>query len=96
MKTVSSNHAKSVAQMLDTGMFTSKQLCDALGLSQPSMSRVLKSMGSEVIKTSIHGSIQYLLKDHTRSHLVSHISRVTVDGQLQRLGVLEPVRVLSQ
>ena len=92
MKTVSSNHAKSVAQMLDTGMFTSKQLCDALGLSQPSMSRVLKSMGSEVIKTSIHGSIQYLLKDHARSHLVSHISRVTVDGQLQRLGVLEPVR----
>lgn len=92
MQIALSIHAQSVAKTLNAGALTSKALCEALGLSQPSMSRVLKSMGADVIKTSIHGAIHYVLRDRVRSHFLANISRVTLGGQLQRLGVLEPVR----
>lgn len=49
-------------------------------------------MAAGVIRLTIHQSIHYLLRDRSRSHLVSPIARITEQGQLLRLGVLEPVR----
>lgn len=79
-------------KLLNSGPHTSKMLCESLGLSQPTVSRALKKMGADVLKSNIHKSIHYLLRDRARGHLISSIARVTNDGQLQRLGVLEPVR----
>lgn len=85
-------HVQSIERLLNLGPHTTKMLCESLGLSQPTISRALKKMDAEVIRSTIHQSIHYLLRDSARSHLIAPISRITKEGQLQRLGVLEPVR----
>ncbi|THJ32174.1 type II toxin-antitoxin system HipA family toxin YjjJ [Lampropedia aestuarii] len=92
MASTQSSHARSIEKLLNSGPLTSNMLCESLGLSQPTVSRALKSMGADVLRFNIHKSIHYLLRDHARGHLIAPIARVTKDGQLQRLGVLEPVR----
>jgi len=86
------SHAQRVTQLLSVQLRTSQELCTALAVSQPTMSRILKSMATDVVKVAIQGVIHYALHDRMRSHLRSNISRVTPSGQLQRLGVLLPVR----
>ncbi|MCD2513295.1 type II toxin-antitoxin system HipA family toxin YjjJ [Comamonas endophytica] len=85
-------HAQRIEQLLASGPRTSQELCVALAVSQPTMSRVLKSIATDVLKVAIQGAIHYALQDKARAHLVAPVSRVTAEGQLQRLGVLRPVR----
>lgn len=92
MNNRNASHAEQVARLLGSELHTSQYLSSALELSQPTMSRVLKSMAGEIIRVAIQGAIHYALRDAARSELIAPVARVTTAGQLQRLGVLEPVR----
>lgn len=91
MQTAQNTHAVQVRKLLSGGACTSNAVGASLGISQPTVSRVLRSMGIEIIKISIQGSIQYLLRDPRRAALGASVSRVTLQGRLQRLGELVPV-----
>ena len=78
-------------KLLSTSVQTSKSITQALGVSQPTVSRLLKSLGDEAIRIYIQGSIQYALRDARRAGLESSVSRITPEGRLQRLGQLVPV-----
>lgn len=78
-------------KLLEAAVCTSKDIAQALKISQPTVSRLLKSMGHEVIRISIQGSIQYGLRDERRASLTSSVSRITREGRLQRIGQLVPV-----
>lgn len=84
-------HAAAVSKLLGNGVRTSKEIGDALQISQPTVSRVLRSMAGDVVRIAIHGSIHYALRDPHRAYLSAPVSRVTAQGQLQRLGELVPV-----
>lgn len=78
-------------KLLSTDVHTSKEIAQALDISQPTVSRLLKSLGNDAICISIQGSIQYALRDARRAGLESSVSRITPEGRLQRLGQLVPV-----
>ena len=78
-------------KLLSAGAMTSKEIAAALEISQPTVSRWLKVLASEVIQITIHSSIHYTLRDERRAALQSSVSRITSQGRLQRLGELVPV-----
>ncbi|RGE47064.1 type II toxin-antitoxin system HipA family toxinoxin YjjJ [Comamonas testosteroni] len=91
MSDIPETPAELLRKLLAAGVCTSKDIGQALQISQPTVSRLLKSMGSEVIRISIQGSIQYGMRDARRASLQSHVSRITREGRLQRIGELVPV-----
>lgn len=84
-------HAEPIRDLLRRGVKSSRLLANALKTSQPTVSRVLQALGSEVVRLGAARSIQYALRDATRADLVAPIYRVTAEGQLQGLGTLVPV-----
>ena len=62
------------------------------GLSQPTLSRAIAAMGSDVVRIRTARSIQYALRDNTRGLGDMPVYRVGTDGRIQHLGVLTPVR----
>jgi hypothetical protein len=84
-------HAAAARKLLGSGACTSKEMSSSLGISQPTVSRLLSSMGSEIVRLSMQGSIQYALRDPRRASLAASVSRVTAEGRMQRLGELVPV-----
>ncbi|MEG0921049.1 MAG: type II toxin-antitoxin system HipA family toxin YjjJ [Comamonas sp.] len=91
MSVTAETTVEQLRKMLAAGACTSKDIAAALGVSQPTVSRLLKILGVEVIRLSIQGSIQYALRDERRAGLQSSVSRITRQGRLQRLGQLVPV-----
>lgn len=85
-------HAAAVRTLLGDGVRTSKEIASAMGISQPTVSRVLRSIGADVVRIAIQNTIHYALRDARRAYLIAAVSRVTAQGQLQRLGELVPVR----
>ncbi|MES2974080.1 MAG: type II toxin-antitoxin system HipA family toxin YjjJ [Pseudomonadota bacterium] len=69
-----------------------RALTDALGLSQPTLSRRLAGLGSAVVRIGAARSIQYALRDTLRGLPDIAVYRVDASGQLSRLGLLVPVR----
>ena len=80
-----------VRRALQSGPATGRELASALGLSQASTSRVLSSMGGELLKIGRSSSIQYLLRDASRAQLAATVHRVDAKGQAQPMGQLVPV-----
>ncbi|WPB55264.1 type II toxin-antitoxin system HipA family toxin YjjJ [Xylophilus sp. GOD-11R] len=60
-------------------------------MSQPTLSRAMKALGDEVVVIGAARSIQYTLRDTTRTDLHAPIFRVSSNGQLRSLGRLVPV-----
>lgn len=69
-----------------------RALMDSLGLSQPTLSRRLAALGSQVVRLGAARSIQYALRDTLRGLPDIPVYRVDTAGQLSRLGLLVPVR----
>ena len=69
-----------------------RALAQALGVSQPTLSRRLTALGSEVVRIGAARSIQYALRDTARALPDIPVYRVDAVGQLQPLGTLVPVR----
>lgn len=86
-----SKHADSIRLQLSGGPRSARQLAESIEVSQPTISRALSSLETEVIRFGTAPSIQYALRD---SHRLPDIPvyRVNADGQIKKLGTLIPVR----
>lgn len=62
-----------------------------LGVSQPTLSRALRTLGDDLVPFGAARSIQYALRDATRASLQAPVHRVSAAGQLCELGHLVPV-----
>jgi hypothetical protein len=87
-----STHADAIRLHLSRGPAPARQLVQALGISQPTLSRVLAGMGDEVVRAGAARSIHYALRDTVRGLDALPVYRVTTQGQIQPLGELLPVR----
>lgn len=62
-----------------------------MGISQPTVSRAIKSLGDEVVRIGSGPSIHYLLRDALRGFSSAPIYRITEEGKVKPLGRLIPV-----
>jgi hypothetical protein len=85
-------HNQAALTCLAGGPGSAIQLAEYLNVSQPTISRVLKELGDEVVRIGAARSIQYALRDRTRGLPDLSIYRVDTEGKVRKLGVLIPVR----
>lgn len=84
--------AGNILPLLNNGPCTARQLSAYLGVSQPTVSRLVSGMGDEIVRFGAARSIQYTLRDRARGLPEIPIYRVNAQGEIQRLGVMIPVR----
>lgn len=80
-----------IHQLLRQGPISARQLADIFEISQPTVSRVLKSLGDDVVRIGSGTSIQYVLRDAFRGFDSVPIYRITEEGKVESLGKLIPV-----
>ncbi len=76
---------------LQKGVRSARGLMAELAVSQPTLSRALRTLGADLVPFGAARSIQYALRDATRQDLQAPVYRVSVEGQLRELGGLIPV-----
>lgn len=86
------DYSDTVRRLLNQGPMSSRQLYERIGVSQPTISRILKGLAGEIVRFGSGSSIQYALRDHSRGVSFVPIYRVSEDGQIKALGELIPVR----
>lgn len=91
MQPAAQYHANQLRETLRRGPQTAKLLMEALEASQPTVSRALKVLGDEIVQIGAARSIQYALRDLSRTDLQAPVYRVSTDGRLLALGTLIPV-----
>ncbi len=69
-----------------------RQIVEKTGISQPTVSRALASLGDEVIRIGSGSAIRYALRDSSRGFASAPIFRVSDEGLIRALGTLVPVR----
>jgi hypothetical protein len=77
---------------LGSGPQTARSLGEILGVSQPTVSRLLGGMGKELVRIGAARSIQYALRDTLRGLPEMAVYRVDAQGRVGLLGQLMPVR----
>ena len=90
--TLMSLHAERIRVLLAKGPLTARQLLTDVGISQPTLSRIVAAMGADVVRVRNARSIQYALRDTVRGLVDIPVYRVGLDGKIKRLGLLVPVR----
>ncbi|MEL4867856.1 type II toxin-antitoxin system HipA family toxin YjjJ [Pantoea agglomerans] len=85
------NRSETLRQLLRQGPISVKQLTDNMGISQPTVSRAIKSLGDEVVRIGSGPSIHYVLRDALRGFSSAPIYRITEEGKVKPLGRLIPV-----
>jgi hypothetical protein len=83
---------ESIRTQLASGPVRARQLSELIGISQPTISRALNSLGNEIIRIGAGPSIQYALRDQVRGLSDIPIYRVDIAGRIRQLGTLVPVR----
>ncbi|RYF52778.1 MAG: phosphatidylinositol kinase, partial [Comamonadaceae bacterium] len=91
MPSAAQTHADAIRNLLRSGAARAQALCQALKISQPTVSRALSALGDEVVHFGAARSIQYTLCDAHRADLQATVYRVTAQGALETLGTLVPV-----
>lgn len=86
-----SRHSGSLRLLLSKGLATTRQLIDKTGLSQPTISRALSTLGDEVVRIGAGASIHYALHDHSRGISTIPIFQVSDAGAIRESGRLVPV-----
>ncbi len=84
-------HAEIILQQLSREPKTARQLAALLGVSQPTLSRSLATLGNDIVRFGAARSIQYTRRDSSRGLPDIAVYRVDADGRLHRLGLLVPV-----
>lgn len=87
-----SAHADRIRLLLSQGPAGARTIIDKLGISQPTLSRALATLGDEVLRLGAARSIQYVLRDIARGLSDIPVYRVTADGKVGSLGLMVPVR----
>jgi DNA-binding transcriptional ArsR family regulator len=73
------SHADQIRLRLAEGPAGARQLLENIGISQPTLSRAMTTMGSEVVRLGAARSIQYALRDAGRGLDDIAIYRVGAD-----------------
>lgn len=60
-------------------------------ISQPTLSRALRTLGQDLVTIGAARSIQYLIQDPARQALRAPVYRVSPEGQVSEIGTLLPV-----
>jgi hypothetical protein len=87
-----SNHTDLLRLRLAAGPKSGTQMATEMGISQPTATRALAAMGSEVMKIGQKKGTRYALRDTGRGFEDISVFRVDAEGKLKELGVLTPVR----
>jgi len=87
-----SRHADAIRLQLAKAPLPGRQLFELIGVSQPTGSRALRALGSEIVRLGAARSIQYALRDNARGLPDILVHRIDAEGQIRRLGTLIPVR----
>lgn len=87
-----SSHADAVRLQLAKGPMQARQLVEIIGISQPTVSRTLSTLGAEVVRIGAGRSMQYALRDRFRGLDEIPVYRISPEGTSRALGVLIPVR----
>lgn len=77
---------------LSAGPQTARFIWEILGVSQPTVSRLLASMGDELVRIGAARTIQYSLRDRLRGLPDIPVYRADAQGRVGLLGTLVPVR----
>ncbi|WP_310626650.1 type II toxin-antitoxin system HipA family toxin YjjJ [Limnohabitans sp.] len=85
-------HTDLLRLRLAAGPKSGTQMAKDMGISQPTATRVLAAMGSEVMKVGQKKGTRYALRDTGRGFADVPVFRVDAEGKLKELGVLTPVR----
>ena len=85
-------NAETLRQLLARGPASSRALQERTGLSQPTISRALMGLGSELVRIGAGRSVIYSLKDARRGLDALPVYQVDALGRLSELGALVPVR----
>lgn len=86
-----SQHAYAIRSSLFSGLLSARQLSEKIGISQPTLSRSLATLGNEIVRIGAARSIQYALRDTARGLPEIPVYRVSTEGTLKKLGTLTPV-----
>ena len=87
-----SRHADSLRLILGHGPVSAREIAEKTGLSQPTVSRALAALGDEIIRIGAGPSIQYAIRDYSRSFGAVPVCCVSNAGTIRVLGTLAPVR----
>lgn len=85
------SHADAIRRLLYAGPTRPARLAERAGISQPTLSRTLKAMGSDILRIGAGKSIQYALRDARHGLSSLPVYRVSPDGRIQAIGQLAPV-----
>lgn len=85
------DRSETIRQLLRQGPTSVRQITDIMGISQPTISRAMKTLGDEVVRIGTGPSIHYVLRDAFRGFSSAPIYRITEEGQVKPLGRLIPV-----
>lgn len=83
-------HVDRLRLALANGPARPRQLASVVGISQPILTRVLKAMGSEIVRIGAGPSIQYALHDGRHGFDQIPVYRVGTDAAVRLLGTLVP------
>lgn len=84
--------SETIRQLLSQEPRTARQLIEIMNISQPTMSRALKSLDDDIVRIGAGPSIQYALRDAYRGFRSAPIYHITDEGRVKPLGELIPVR----
>lgn len=87
-----SPHVDALRMRLSAGPLSARQLAESIGVSQPTISRAVSQLSSEVVRIGAARSIQYALRHTTRGLRDIPVYRVDAEGRIRQLGTLVPVR----
>lgn len=86
------SYSDQVALILAAGPADAQALGARLGVSQPTLSRVLSGMSARLVRIRSGRSISYALRDTTRGFEDIPVYKIDPDGRVVTLGTLVPVR----
>ncbi|WDZ98348.1 type II toxin-antitoxin system HipA family toxin YjjJ [Herbaspirillum sp. WKF16] len=91
MATAAAELGERARTCLRRGVTTARELMVELEVSQPTLSRALRTLGADLLAIGAARSIQYALRDARRQELQATVYRVSAAGRLEPLGSLVPV-----
>jgi hypothetical protein len=80
-----------VTQILREGPQPSRVLYERLGVSQPTLSRLINQIGESILRFGKARQTQYALRRKLGSHTTFPLYRVNASGNLEQWGALHPI-----
>lgn len=89
---MTADHTQSIRTLLASAPHTASEIGEILGISQPTVSRALREIGSECIRFGPYRSIQYALRRPLLAEADFPVFRISPEGKIEQLGDLTPIQ----